>query len=274
MQGVWRAGAGRLITAPGWEVDVSAPGVQNRLRALPDGARVQVQGHIQPSTGILVASEVQVAPQEHPGAELRGSVTSWVNSASFVVRGMRVDGSTATWVGESVLEPVGNGRYVEIKGTVQGGVVRATEVTLKPAPERAVLDLTGIVVAADASTGRFSLQSGGNTVSVAAPSGPLPGLGETVQVQGRWQEGGLRAEQVVAREPTEATALELEGVVDAVTPGYFLLNGQRIGLDEAVGRPLLMAWVRQLAPGQRVHVRVQAVAGRYLLLAVLPKNKR
>lgn len=272
VQGVWRAAAGTVVTAQGLEVDVSGAGVLDRLRALPDGAAVQVQGAMNRPAGTLVVANVQTPTVPRPGAELRGSITSWVSAASFVVRGMPVDASQATWVGDTSSTPLGNGRYVEVMGTVQGGMVRATQVRVEAWPDKAVLDVTGTVVASDAATGRFTVKLNDQTIEVTLPEGRLPASGETVQVQGHWLNGQLRADQVVGREPQVPDVMEMEGVVGAVDQGRFLLNGQSIWLDELEDSPSVKAWLNQLKAGVRVQIRVKVVAGRYLMLDVVPKR--
>lgn len=272
VQGVWRAGAATVVTTQGLEVDVSGAGLLDRLRALPDGSVVQVQGALNRSVGTLVAAQVQTPTVPRPEAELRGSITSWAGKASFVVRGMPIDGSHATWVGDSGTASLGNGRYVEVTGTVQGGVVRATQVVLGAWPDKAVLDVTGTVQATDAATGRFTVKLGDKSIEVAPPAGRLPTLGETVQVQGHWLNGQLQADQVLGREPPLPEVMEMEGVVGAVDQGRFLLNGQSIWLEGWNDGPLTQAWLNQLKPGIKVHIRVNVVGGRYLMVGIVPKR--
>ncbi|MEN9843215.1 MAG: putative exported protein [Pseudomonadota bacterium] len=272
VQGVWRAASSTVVTAQGLEVDVSGTGVLERLRALPDGAVVQVQGVLNRNAGTLVVATVQAPTVAHPEAELRGSITSWVSSASFVVRGMPVDASQATWVGDTNTALLGNGSYAEVMGAVQGGIVRATQVRVAAWPEKAVLDVTGTVVAMDTATGQFTVKLGDKTIAVTPPEGRLPVLGDTVQVQGHWLNGQLRADQVLGREAQAPDLIEMAGVVGAVDQGRFLLNGQSIWLDELEDGPMAKAWLNQLKAGLRVQIRVKVVAGRYLMLGVIPKR--
>jgi hypothetical protein len=98
---------------------------------LRNGARVEVYGTL--VGGALVASRVEVrTPDGDDLARVRGVVTDFVSAADFRVAGQKVDASGATY------EPAGagaaslaDGRFVEARGTLADGVLKATKVEIR-----------------------------------------------------------------------------------------------------------------------------------------------
>lgn len=96
---------------------------------LADGLRVEVAGVV--SGGELLARSVRIqAPVEGMLAEARGEITDFVSAADFRVAGQRVDASAASFRDGSVAS-LAEGRFVEAKGPVVGGVLKATSVEFR-----------------------------------------------------------------------------------------------------------------------------------------------
>jgi len=95
---------------------------------LRSGAKVEVTGTV--VAGELVASKIEI---ESAGggtvSGVRGTIGDFVSVSNFTVAGQRVDASAA------VVEPAGAtlaaGRYVEIKGPVTDGVLKATKLEVR-----------------------------------------------------------------------------------------------------------------------------------------------
>lgn len=249
-------GAG-LLQVQGVTVDASAPALAAALRQVGDGAYLSLSGQLDSASGRLVASALDVAPSAARTVELYGAVESWLNAGSFLVRGMQIDARSARFSGGSAAD-LANGRYVEVSGTVVGNVLRATQITVPNAlPDKAVLDLTGLVQSLELATGRFTLLAeNGQTLSVAPPAGRgLPAVGDTVEVEGYWRSGLLSAQSLVSRRPVAQELTELKGVIDALGNGQFRLNGQWISAS-----PAQLAALSALR-GRRLEVKVRLVGG-------------
>jgi hypothetical protein len=95
---------------------------------LRNGVKVEVDGTI--VAGEFVATKIEIkTPSGEVEARLKGAVSAYVSLASFKVAGQAVDASTAT------VEPAGatiaDGRVVEVMGSLESGVVKATRVKVK-----------------------------------------------------------------------------------------------------------------------------------------------
>lgn len=257
-----------VLTLQGVRVDVSAAALGAVLATLKDGDYITVSGPIDAARGQLVASAIESGPAGGRVLELRGSVTSWVDASSFMVRGVPVDASAALWSGAS---PTGivNGDYLEVSGPLLGNVLRASQVRRQAQPpDKAVLDLSGLVQSVEPSGNRFDLltQDGRNLTVQVAPGAALPSVGQTVRVEGRWQGGNLQANRISARAPIDRNLTELDGVIDAVGDGQFRLNGHLIAVDPAQWAAL------QLVGGEQVEVLVSLVDGRFMLVDLKPRS--
>lgn len=97
VQGVWRAGAATVVTTQGLEVDVSVSCwiVPGRF----DGSVVQVQGALNRSVGTLVAAQVQTLTVPRPWKQ--SCVAPSPHGRARLLWCVLIDGSQATWVGDS-----------------------------------------------------------------------------------------------------------------------------------------------------------------------------
>ena len=110
---------------------------------LANGRRVGVTGTL--TGGVLVASSVEF--KSAPPAttlEVEGAITDYVSAASFKVQGQTVDASKATISGGTVAD-LGNDRKVGVVGAVSDGVLRASKVEIKDAPELTEASVKGVI---------------------------------------------------------------------------------------------------------------------------------
>ena len=125
----------------GQKVDASSALIEDgTVASLISGATVEVNGTV--VAGVIKATRVElkratVAPP--PGTtpptaaalfEATGAVSAFVSLASFKVAGVMVDGSTAI-IKDGTAADVKNGAVIEVKGSLSGGIVRATSIEIK-----------------------------------------------------------------------------------------------------------------------------------------------
>jgi hypothetical protein len=103
------------FTVNGVTVDSSAAVVDGTVQP---GARVQVRGSL--SGGVLLATRVQAGtPEQSRGYELKGTLASLdTTNQRFVLRGVTVDYSQASFEGGSAATLVGYTRTLEVKGSL------------------------------------------------------------------------------------------------------------------------------------------------------------
>lgn len=186
----------------GVAVDTSALPPEQR-EALREGAYLTVAGRSRDGDGSrAVAAAVQGLPSGGRDAQLRGAITAVTGPARFVVRGQDVDASAARF-DEGSAAALAVGRYVEVDG-LQGttGVV-ARKVKVPPAPpERAVLEITGVVQVVDPAARQVRVQDGdGATTLLVLPAGAaLPAVGQTVKAEGYWDGSALQVRELEVRD--------------------------------------------------------------------------
>lgn len=144
VSGLVTALGGSQFSVSGIVVDASAPSLTTVVQSLKQGDYVVVSGQADAGTGKLIAASIRTTSSLSTVVELKGTVTDFVNSASFLVRGVAVDASKATIDGG----PLANGAYVEVHGHIQGNVVLASSVEVHAStPENATVEYDGIVSA-------------------------------------------------------------------------------------------------------------------------------
>lgn len=111
--------------------------------SLAKGQRVQVEGML--VNGTLVATKVSI--ESAPSAqtlELEGTITAFVSIKNFTVAGQVVDASQATFSNGTAAD-LANGRRVQVVGPVMSGVLLATRIEVKDAPEQQEASLKGAI---------------------------------------------------------------------------------------------------------------------------------
>jgi hypothetical protein len=177
----------------GIDVDLSNLAAAVR-QGVQEGTYLTVTGNANGHDGRqVVASAVESEPQTGRPAQLRGSITSVTGTASFVVRGQRVDARGAQFSGGSAADLV-VGAFVDVRGAQTPTGVVASTVSFPQTPEHAVVDITGTAQSADATKNEVQVQThDGRTFDLTlAPNVPLPTRGETIHAAGYWSGGKLR----------------------------------------------------------------------------------
>ena len=163
---------------------------------LANGRRVGVVGTL--TGGVLVAARVEFkSAQATATLEVEGAITDFVSAANFKVAGQLVDASTAT-ISSGTMADLGKGRKVGVAGTVTGGVLRATKVEIKDAPELTEVSAKG-TIANFVSVSSFTVAARSIDASAAAfENGSAANLanGRQVEVEGRLKNGILVANKV------------------------------------------------------------------------------
>jgi len=133
----------------GVQIDGTGAAIEGgTLAQLANGVRVEVRGDVQ--AGVVRASRIKIEDASGSGGsgsggssgssgsvsgiefEVKGRIESFVSTASFIVRGTRIDASGSVTIEDGTLAQLVNGACVEVKGalasTASGSVVRATRV--------------------------------------------------------------------------------------------------------------------------------------------------
>ena len=266
-------------------VDASTAVITPAGAALADGKYVVVAGSFDVNTKKLTASSVTVfTPAAPTGVELHGTVANFVSIASFTVRGVVVDASSATVTGGTAAQ-LANGAFVEVRGAIQDNVVRASTVAilaLTPlqAPAGSMLDVAGIIATFDAASGSYTM----TLASGATMRGTLGSMmfygngtsanfvpGQSVMVSGRFNGSVLSTSVADFSEAGAASApgsIHMEGVAYGVGATSFMLNGLMIQTNGVTVQGGGMMGGHGMMAGSRVSVDVQYSGGQYLATAI------
>ena len=243
----------------GVPLDVSAPSFAALRDTVRNGTYVTLVGTINRSTGALVVDAAEMVPAGGRPMELWGSVTSLLNQDSFSVRGMWINARAAQWVGGAAAN-LANGSYVEITGSVTGNVLNATKVVMQSTlPDKAVLDVSGLVLSVDTASRRMSVLTSDNKKLdlLMDAATVLPTVGATVRAAGFWKDGSLTVNTLSNQPAMDSEKTLLEGIVDSVAVGQFSVNGIVVYFDSMMFPSL------QLKGGERIEVWVKVVGGQY-----------
>lgn len=160
---------------------------------LADGSTVRVLLATTPVSGVWQATSLGSGTRsklpDSTSAHLRGKISTFTSSASFVVNGMAVDASAASFPDGSTA--LAAGVEVEVEGTVSNGVLVATKVEIESrhsSDDSRKFDLRGAITSIDTTAKTFVVK--GVTVSysgtVSYENGTAAGLvvGAKVRVTG------------------------------------------------------------------------------------------
>lgn len=158
--------------------------------------RVEIKGQLNASGTVVQATKVEFKGLDDRGSsdsfEVKGAVEGLNTSTNtFVVRGITVSYSTARF-DDGVAADLSNGDVVEVKGTVVGGVLQATEVDFEDGNRS--YEIKGNISALDTAASTFVVNS--VTVSYASASfedGTVADLrvGARVEVKGSAVNNGV-----------------------------------------------------------------------------------
>lgn len=118
------------FTVAGQRVDASSASFSNgNASNLANGRSVTVTGTVQ--SGTLLAQSVSFAqPPQTTTLEVEGTISSFVSTSNFVVAGQQVNASQASFSGGNASN-LANGVKVQVKGTLQNGVLMAASVQIE-----------------------------------------------------------------------------------------------------------------------------------------------
>ena len=138
-------------------------------------------------------------PEDRDFAEIEGRITAFASSTSFALDGLAVDASAASFPGGSA--GLRLGAKIEVRGSLRGGVLVASRVTLKDEDGGLEpFELHGSIESVDTAAMRFVVR--GVTVAWSAATrfeGGSPAdlaVGRRVEVKGRLSANGLLVEAV------------------------------------------------------------------------------
>lgn len=263
----------------------------SKAEVLPSGSTlgadkyVLVTGTLDASGNSVTATAVTVFTAAAPTTvELHGTVANFVSASSFTLRGVALDASAATFSGGTPAQ-LGNGVFVDIRGSVVNNVVRASSVTIQAltplqAPSGAVLDVSGTVTAYNATSGTYSLTlasgvtlSGKLHASMFYNNGNASNLvvGQAISVHGVLSDG-LLSTSVMNFSAMSATPpndnLHMEGAAYNVTANSFMLNGVLIQSKGVAVQGAGAMGGRNMMPGSTIAVDLRLIGGQYVASAI------
>lgn len=219
-----------------------------QLQALPSGRYVVVQGRVDPTSSHVVANSVRAYAGSAAPISLRGNITGYVDPAHFLVRGVPVDASRASFDGV-----LGDGAFVQLRASIDPAapwmVLASTLRVLAGAPDGATVDLQGTVSQYDSALGSFVLSWSDAGVTMASMVALAPNAvfgngsvsrladGSQVEIEARQTPQGLRADSLMFRAPAASTsALRTEGIVHDLVGDSFRINGLLIRLGHVTAQ--------------------------------------
>ena len=236
------------------------------------GTYARARGSFNADSQTLLATRVQTKQEDNQTLigenELKGSVTDFVSNSSFSVRGTPVDASGAKRIDGTIT----NGAYVEVKGTVENGVVKADSVDVKrDVPAGAELKLSGSILSVSPSNTTFTLSvTGGGSPTTVFYGGSVKyddgknasslTQGAIVEVEGQLVGGVLKAREIEFFNNINQTEAEVKGVVAAnatgSSPVLFTVSGVDIQCTPSNnGSDLVDCSTAKLKQGVAVEVR-------------------
>ncbi|WP_374401484.1 DUF5666 domain-containing protein [Niveibacterium sp.] len=94
---------------------------------LKNGVKVEVTGTV--SSGKVLATKIEIKRSDLPTiAEVRGAITDFVSATDFKVAGQKVTTTDTTVFKDGLVGALANGRIVEVRGTLNAGLLTATVV--------------------------------------------------------------------------------------------------------------------------------------------------
>ncbi|MGE0315178.1 MAG: DUF5666 domain-containing protein [Lautropia sp.] len=219
----------------------------------------------------LQATEVRLLRELGDPADVTGLVGDYVSVASFTVRGVRVDASSAAveYRGGDA-SSIADGVLVDVRGFVSDGLLRATRIEFRVDPDSRTRALAGVVSGYDPASGAFSILGASARLAAgavlrfgdgsAAPAASFQN-GVLATVDGRFDGGVFIVDVVTLARSGEARQVTLEGRafrVDTVQR-TMRLNGVDVVWDAQTridGAPT------DLVGGASVRVEGSVVSGR------------
>lgn len=260
------AADGKTFKVNGIKVDAAAAelkgGQSPTFADIKNMALVRVEGTLSTAANVvtLTAGRVWIIPaSEQRRIMLTGQVTDFVSAASFKVRGVPVNADTANFK-DGVKADLKEGTFVDIKGRIDGQVIKADEVRIETPPRNKGFKLFGVVSDYVAAARTFKLLGIPMKLADTAvfKGGALADFsnGDVVEVKGSFDGTLFLVSEVEFKPGSFNPTVYAEGTLSMVSATAFQLNGATFKIDAQTD-------VRDgpLANGQHVEVAAQWVAG-------------
>ena len=238
--------AGSMVNAS------SATFEQGVAADLADGRRVEVEGVF--SGSVLLATRVVFESSAPAGsASIEGTIANFVSLANFQVAGRTIDATGAQITGGTAAD-LANGRRVQAEGTLTGGILVASKVSIEDAPTAQALEVEGPITAF-VSIANFKVA--GQTVDAskaAFTNGTAADLadGRRVAAKGSLVAGVLQATTIEIKDAPEAAETSVKGTItNFVSVANFVVAGRTI---DATGATFENGTAADLASGRQVEV--------------------
>ncbi len=223
--------------------------------------------------GMKVVLDIRVSgahAEAHAEVEFKGVIESIdVKAKTLVVSGVKVITSASTEIERAderiALSDLKVGERVEVEGVLQSdGSVLAREIEVIPPAQEKEVELEGIVESVTPPTLKVSgrtivtnsatqIRRGDNVITLSDVK-----VGDRVHVRGKLQTDGSILARIIRVAPGFVPRVELEGIVDAVTPPNKLkVSGLTVATDArtVIERGHEVIALKDLKVGERVHVR-------------------
>ncbi len=269
--------AAKTFKLNGFSVDASAAAFDKGTASdLANARKVRVTGVF--AAGVLKATSVKFAKAQGDAlVELIGPVTSFVSSASFMVRGVPVDASGAGVIFKNgTIANLADGVAIRFEGAVVNDVVKPTSIEFVTTPDDKVRGFAGEVSNYSATTDTFRLmgvemklastatfKNGDLTTAVKADFGNT----DKVQVRGAFNAGVFVVTDVIFRPGVGVVITRTEGGVTSVdlTSGVFKVNGVTVRINNTTQ---FEGVASNLKTGTRVEVEGSLVNGELIARSV------
>jgi hypothetical protein len=237
VSGLVASPSGAAFTVSGIPVDASAANVIAVARTLSLGEYVVVSGHVDTTTGVLLADQIRIGTGLSNAILLKGTITDFVSASNFQVRGTVVDAGAAQLTGGSAAQ-LSTGTYVDVQGQVVGNIVQAQSVTIHAStPDDRTVEYTGRVSQLNGSAFTLTTDTGqayvvSLTQNVGYENGNASSLvnGVRVEIEATNTTMGLQAYGVafLGTASVGTDELETDGIAYNVTATSFVVNNLTI----------------------------------------------
>ena len=250
---------GSQFELDGIAVDAADASLTQIVQSLSDGAYVVVDGVSDSASDTVRATSVRAYAASPSQVSLRGTISGFVDTSHFLVRGVPVDASGAQFQqGDS--SQLADGAYVDVVGNVaagSGNMVSASQVSILGTPsEGDTVDYRGSISQVDETRGTFTLttQSNGAIQHYAVVLAPNAAYangsstqltnGANVEVEATRSASGLTAFSIAFLPDGSSyppSSLETEGIIYGVTATSFHINDLLIQTNgiTPIGGPLV-----------------------------------
>ena len=200
-------------------VDASAASFHNGTAAdLANGRKVEVYGPI--VGNVLKATRVEFSEssdQDGTRISVEGLITDFVSPSSFKVNGQKVSTSASTVFEGGTAANLANGRKVEVKGAIVGGILIATKLAFEDANDEAVgVELEGVISDFVSPTSfkmnGISITTNAQTVYENGSQAKLAN-GVRVEIKGKLTAGILTATRIEFEESSVHDESKVEGYI-------------------------------------------------------------